>query len=215
MVYDIGILVMCQGIWYVFCRQFIEDIKKRSWIITFLSCVFLSLYGIMGMYTFAKTNFDMNELISVNTINDHIFPHRMFASYMIADLVIGVVEYPDQFGLVTGWIHHTMYLTACLMFMYSKYSGLMCLCYSMEIPTIILAMCKFFPKIDVLKSVFTIVFFILRICIFSILMIRCVLYGTDIKVMILLFLSICLNIYWFLKMLPSRNKYVYRKCQSV
>lgn len=208
MVYEITLLMLALSLWYIICRSFTDDVKKRAWFITFISCILLSFYGITNFIVFAKSGFDMNQLISDETIRSHIFIHQIFISYMLTDLIVGVIDYSDQFGLVTGWIHHTMYLIICFLFANSKYSALMCLCYMIEVPTAVLSLCKFFPKIDLLKSVFTIIFFIFRICLFSFLMVKCILHGTDPGVLVSMILSVCLNTHWFLKMLKPRNKHI-------
>lgn len=196
----LALLAILTG-WYLICRNYVINEKQRAWIITLSASIILSYYGLYTFCEFAYNWFNINHMLSYTLTKEQMFPHHVFMSYLIIDLVIGMIDYRKQINLVTGWVHHIMYLIICWNYQYSKYSSLLLLCYIVEIPTFILGLCKFYPHIDVLKRIFTIVFFISRICGLGLITIKCIWNGEELGVLISFILSLCLNGYWFSKMI--------------
>jgi hypothetical protein len=193
--------------WYLGCRLFINNIKTRAWIISLSSSFILSIYGIMAFNIFMYSGFNVDQLLSsdiYSSINQQ-YAHNIFAGSMILDLIIGMIDYRSQIQLMTGWIHHIIYLIICYFFASSKYSALFVLCYIVEIPTFILGVCKFFPTVNWLKTLFTFVFFICRICFLTFIAIKYIFHETNITVIICLVFSFFLNSFWFYKMINPRK----------
>ncbi|KAJ3359513.1 hypothetical protein HDU91_004910 [Kappamyces sp. JEL0680] len=63
-----------------------------------------------------------------------------FMSYLLADCVLGYLHYPEQMNLVTGWIHHSIYLVLLPILVTSGLSGAFMVFAFMELPTIVLAL---------------------------------------------------------------------------
>ena len=199
--------------WYIICRIFIQNIKTKAWIISLTSSFILSIYGIMSFNIFMNSGFNMDKLISsdiyatdIYASIDRQYAHQIFFVSMILDLVIGMIDYKSQIQLLTGWVHHIMYLIICYYFASSEYSALFVLCYIVEIPTFILGVCKFFPTVEWLKTLFTLVFFVCRICFLIFITIKYISNQINIQIIICLILSFCLNSYWFYKMINPRKK---------
>lgn len=88
--------------------------------------------------------------------------NRFFQAYLVADLLMGVIYYRRKVNLLTGWIHHSIYILvveyACRM----GWSHLFSLSSVMEVPTFILAIASLNPRFrsDV---IFALSFFATRI----------------------------------------------------
>lgn len=191
--------------WYFVGRKFITNEKQRAWIITLTISLILSFYGLYMFIKFIYNQFSIEFLLNYKLSYFEMLSHHLFSSYLLLDLVIGLIDYPKQINLMTGWVHHIMYLIICYFYQNTRYSALIMLCYIVEIPTFILGLCKFYPQVDLLKHIFTNIFFIFRICGLGSITIKCIMiginYGIDYGVMLSLILSMCLNSYWFLKMI--------------
>lgn len=64
---------------------------------------------------------------------------RFFQAYLVADLLMGVIYYRSKINLLTGWIHHTIYIFIVEYTSRMGWSHLFTLCAVMEVPTFVLA----------------------------------------------------------------------------
>jgi len=87
---------------------------------------------------------------------------RFFQSYLAIDLVLGAVYYPSQIGLLTGWIHHTVYIMIVELAIRRSWSHIFCLCAAMEVPTFFLGFMTLHPHLRS-NVVFAVAFFLTRI----------------------------------------------------
>lgn len=67
-----------------------------------------------------------------------VFPNISWrsVSYCIVDLVIGVCHYFTKISLITGWIHHFLYIFMLFALIKWKIEGLFMIAAIMELPTI-------------------------------------------------------------------------------
>ena len=119
---------------------------------------------------------------------DHFFLH--FFIYILtlrkSDLAIGTIYYRSQIGLLTGWVHHTVYMVLVEIAIRRSWSHIFCLCAAMEvrfflvqnfqhnknfddvgkkkkkIPTFILGFMTLYPELRS-NVVFAVTFFLTRI----------------------------------------------------
>ncbi|KAG2346404.1 hypothetical protein BDR05DRAFT_981505 [Suillus weaverae] len=95
-----------------------STVKQRSWILTTISSAAMSLLSLPLFFHFVSSRGDLRG---------------------IKDLSMGVIYYRSKVNLLTGWIHHTIYIFiveyACRM----GWSHLFTLCAVMEVPTFVLA----------------------------------------------------------------------------
>ncbi|KAI7902747.1 uncharacterized protein BX663DRAFT_400917, partial [Cokeromyces recurvatus] len=134
--------------------------KQISWILTLASsfvCTFVSIpYFIM----FWKSGWDMSRLSTDSFIHTTIT--CFFISYLALDLLLGSVYYRNRITILTGWIHHPLYI--CILFWLLRWRSASfftanCL---LELPTLILALGSMRGNLrcDIL---FAFTFFILRL----------------------------------------------------
>jgi hypothetical protein len=85
-----------------------------------------------------------------------------FITYLIADMLFGWLYYPDQMNLVTGWIHHIIYMFMIPAIMANHLAGAFMINMFMELPTIFLAIGYLFPPLRS-EYLFGSTFFVTRI----------------------------------------------------
>ncbi|WWD01191.1 hypothetical protein V866_008131 [Kwoniella sp. B9012] len=87
-------------------------------------------------------------------------------------LTIGYLKYPSQVGLLTGWIHHTVYITLMFYVVQAQITPIFLMGAVMELPTFDLAISNLFPTLrNDLRFLSS--FFIFRILFHSIYLIDC------------------------------------------
>lgn len=113
-----------------------STVKQRSWILTTISSAAMSLLSLPLFFHFVSSRGDLRGIKSTLWTES---TGRFFQAYLIADLSMGVIYYRSKVNLLTGWIHHTIYIFiveyACRM----GWSHLFTLCAVMEVPTFVLA----------------------------------------------------------------------------
>jgi len=87
---------------------------------------------------------------------------RFFQAYLIVDLTMGMLFYSSKVNLLTGWIHHTVYVFIVEYTIQGQWSHIFTMAAVMEIPTFVLALGSIAPHLrsDVL---FAVCFFVTRI----------------------------------------------------
>jgi len=78
------------------------------------------------------------------------------------DLALGAVYYRSQIGLLTGWIHHSLYIMIVEYAIRRSWTHIFCLCAAMEIPTFFLGFMTLHPEFRN-NTVFGVAFFLTRI----------------------------------------------------
>lgn len=94
-----------------------------------------------------------------------------FQGFLLSDIVSGVIHYPEQLSIVTGWLHHIAYASLVTYITTRGWAHIFCVCLSMEIPTCMLASSFIWPKLrnDVIHAV---VFFSSRIALHAVLLVE-------------------------------------------
>ena len=125
-----------------------HDLKKRSWILSWIISILTSLYGIV---------FVLPKIIPMNSNEFMLFCLSesyasknlawIFISFCLSDLMCGYIDYFNQIKFLEGWIHHTFYICILLVFLSLKmtnafYAFLWC-----EIPTLIMSTGILIPKL--------------------------------------------------------------------
>lgn len=97
-----------------------------------------------------------------NVPNLSVAANRFFQSYLAIDLALGSVYYRSQITLLSGWIHHTVYIMIVELAIRRSWSHIFCLCAAMEIPTFFLGFMTLYPELRS-NILFAISFFLTRI----------------------------------------------------
>ncbi|WVQ71788.1 hypothetical protein IAR50_001330 [Cryptococcus sp. DSM 104548] len=123
-----------------------------------------------------------------------------FGTYLLS---IGYFKYRNQIGLLTGWVHHTVYIGLMVYLMNSRHSSVFMAGCVMELPTFELAISNLFPPIrNDLR--FLLSFFAFRIAYHGTLLFDCLLPSLRKSVLngswvpaITLALALVLHVSWF------------------
>ncbi|KAJ3069002.1 hypothetical protein HDU98_007907 [Podochytrium sp. JEL0797] len=116
--------------------------RQRAWILTLYSAILMLSFGGPLVIEFATlpakaTVADMPSLDSDYSWGLGAF----FFAYLVADTVIGVIDYPTQFSLLSGWIHHIGYaLVVITQMQYGQIGGYLTMASVMELSTVFLSM---------------------------------------------------------------------------
>jgi len=83
--------------------------KRKAWILSAITSMVCSLLSVRYVYLLTLAEFDTS--IALYT-DDRLsrFLNTFFVTSMVLDLIVGLIEYPAQIGLLTGWFHHIMYI---------------------------------------------------------------------------------------------------------
>ncbi len=106
--------------------------------------------------------------------------------------------YPEQIQLLSGWVHHTLYLALMVWALSGHFTAGFCLFLPLELPTFILAMGSIYPerRSDLL---FGSTFFATRICYHFTLLQRILRVGdaAPVPIWIPTLAAFALHVYWF------------------
>ncbi|KAK4704102.1 hypothetical protein P7C70_g2105, partial [Phenoliferia sp. Uapishka_3] len=175
-----GLSLLFQSVIYVLaCRHLLEKstttdansnkvVKARAWILTATSSFVMTVASLPFVWDFITHGVDVakigrREALARATTS-------FFTAYLVLvqDLGIGWLQYRSQMNILTGWFHHTAYITLLSGVLVADYSHIFCLAAIMELPTLILASGMLMPSLrsDVL---FSVIFFLTRIAFHAIL----------------------------------------------
>ncbi|KAF9219091.1 hypothetical protein BS17DRAFT_811338 [Gyrodon lividus] len=145
---------------YRLLAPFCTTIKQRSWILTTLSSAVMSLCSLPLFLEYTRASGDLKNVSTSSIYTDSV--GRFFQAYLIADLTMGLLHYRSKVNLLTGWIHHSIYIFIVEYAVRMRWSHIFCLCAIMEIPTFMLAVASINARLrsDVL---FVVCFLITRI----------------------------------------------------
>ena len=150
-------------------NQLLNDRKKRSWILTFITSAYLSLHSIpVFILLLIQKNFA--DIISSDSfISLHIT--NVFLIHLILDLILGTLFYAEHLKPLEGIFHHVFYIILLCVFKFLKMTNAFYMFIWCEIPTFILALGILFKEYK-WKYGFKMSFLLLRIYLFIYLSIK-------------------------------------------
>lgn len=188
----------------------LKEPKRYSWVIGLMNATVLSSLSVIYTFLF----FDK----IVASIFDHTFAVQFYHSvdnitFLAAvwfgvgnalDLILGLIFYPKYVGLLTGFVHHTIY--TWMMFLVATGNGffthcrpfgtLFFICAIEEVPTGVLALGSIFPSLRSDLG-FGASFFLTRLLFHGIMMVYSYVIGIDVHVLVLYGLTFVLHSFWF------------------
>ncbi|KAG2095888.1 uncharacterized protein F5147DRAFT_717459 [Suillus discolor] len=120
-----------------------STVKQQSWILTTISSAAMSLSSLPLFFLYASSRGDLRGIRSTLWTES---TGRFFQAYLVTDLLMGVIYYRSKVNLLTGWIHHTIYIFIVEYACRQSWSHLFALCGVMEIPTFLLAIASLNPR---------------------------------------------------------------------
>lgn len=137
-----------------------SNAKQSAWILTTISSAIMSLVSLPFLYDYFVNGGNVKYIRTLP--NFAIAANRFFQSYLVVDLTVGFVYYRSQIGLLTGWIHHGIYLMIVELAIRRSWAHIFCLCAAMEVPTFFLGFMTLYPELRS-NVVFAVAFFLTRI----------------------------------------------------
>lgn len=138
-----------------------ERRRQRSWIITTISALCVTVLSLPFVYELIASGFDWT---CVNQRVDSLATPicMLFAGYLVADLLVGSFAYRDQIQTSSGWVHHSLYFLCCLFWVHKRWSAGFAVAAVMELPTFVMGIGALFPSLRTHWG-FTISFLVTRI----------------------------------------------------
>lgn len=81
--------------------------KQKAWFLSFfISCLSTPL-GVYYLSRALSPDWDASEMLDTDAFSRSVL--TLFWVYLIVDMAVGYFEYPGEFGLLSGWVHHIFY----------------------------------------------------------------------------------------------------------
>lgn len=146
------ILILC-CVEYLLHYKFIKflrpnlTIKQKSYILTIKSSLTLFLAGLYYNYYYFTSKLDESAFYSIleekNSLNFGKLIVIYFTAYLIMDLIIGLIEYPKELGMLTCYIHHSAYIIINIVSVYLGIYPIYLLNMLSELPTLLMGIGMF------------------------------------------------------------------------
>ncbi|KAJ6586693.1 hypothetical protein B0H10DRAFT_2335008 [Mycena sp. CBHHK59/15] len=119
--------------------------RQRAWILTTIASAVMTAASVPFMCDYLAAGGDVARVKMRPALADSF--NRFFQAYLVADLTVGGLCYPSQIGLLTGWVHHVVYIGVTEVAIRSSWAHIFCLCASMELPTLLLGVGTLIPRL--------------------------------------------------------------------
>ncbi|KAJ7590603.1 hypothetical protein C8J56DRAFT_782376 [Mycena floridula] len=151
------------SVYHIFSPHF-TSVKQSAWIITTTAALIMTLASAPFLWDYILSGASIQH---VRTFTSWSIPATtFFQAYLFAqvsfDLIIGFMYYRSQLSLLTGWIHHIMYIMIVEFSISRSWSHIFMLCSVMEFPTFFLGLTTLYPRLRS-NLFFAISFFLTRI----------------------------------------------------
>ncbi|KAJ1667957.1 hypothetical protein IW140_002391 [Coemansia sp. RSA 1813] len=175
-------------------KSAINSEKQLAWVLTFPTCVVVTI-GSIKYIAFALANgFDVTRIIYSDPFSLVLL--GFFCSYLVWDLILGHMYYRSTINLVTGYIHHTLFICMSVFAAKQGVSAIFCLLFYNELPTILLALGNL-RKEWRCDKLFAITFFSTRIALHAMLIMEFFQHSELRFLWKLMFLVMPMHLYWF------------------
>lgn len=145
--YIIILLLSC--VEYVLHYKFVNyirpnlTIKQKANILSIKSSLTLLLVGIYYNYYYFTSKLDESSFYSIldekNYLNFGKLIVIYFTAYLMMDLYVGMTEYKEELGTLTGYIHHSAYIIINIVSVYMGIYPIYLLNMLSELPTLIMS----------------------------------------------------------------------------
>jgi hypothetical protein len=139
--------------------------KQLSWILTTVVSATMTLVSIPFVWDYVASGGDVKSIRTLSPLT--YTTSRIFQAYLVSDLMMGAIYYRSQVGLLTGWIHHIVYMFIVQIAIKRAWTQIFCLCALMELPTFLLAISSLYPRLRS-NVAFAVSFFVTRILLHTI-----------------------------------------------
>ncbi|OCF71661.1 hypothetical protein I204_07721 [Kwoniella mangroviensis CBS 8886] len=189
---------------YTVLSPYFDTERKKAYILSSISSCTMTILSIPFFLSYLtnglKETFEAGQEGWMGQMG--WFGAVFFGVYLFADLTVGYLKYPSQVGLLTGWIHHIVYIGLMFYVVQTQITPIFLMGAVMELPTFDLAISNLFPALrNDLRFLSS--FFIFRILFHSIYLIDCArpssraFMGNSWVPTIMLGLALMMHLSWF------------------
>ena len=177
------------------------ELRQKSWIVTFVASSVMSLCSLPFFQDFIFSGGDILAILRRTQLARATC--GSFHGFLLSDLVVGLLSYPQQLSPLLGWTHHLSYMLISQHVASKGWGHVFCACLFMEVPTWLLASSFLWPKLrnDVTRAV---VYFLTRIVLHGALLVEAVLpsprnkiFGGSFTPALLLLIAFVMHVLWF------------------
>ncbi|KAI0084522.1 hypothetical protein BDY19DRAFT_525593 [Irpex rosettiformis] len=132
--------------------------REKSWVLTAISSAIMTACSVPYIWSWFVSGriFEGGHWADKSCC--------FFVAYLLCDLIIGSMHYRSSINLLTGWIHHTIYiLLLTLLVLPHSFSSFFNMCCILELPTLLLSLGSLNKNLRN-DYLFASVFFATRIC---------------------------------------------------
>lgn len=112
--YSTKFVIIFLGIFFI-SKLILPGPKQLSWVLGFVNSITMLIAFVL--YLSAKGSNILSHLVNFESIELFVHSSNDFSSLcclwfaigMVLDIICGLIFYPKYVGLLTGWIHHTVY----------------------------------------------------------------------------------------------------------
>lgn len=200
---------------FMILQNFLEP-KKRAWIISIFNSLTLSAFGIYrclqlltGSEHVTKESVHSDDMYSkIGVIS--------FASSNAIDCILSLLYYPNDFNVLSGWIHHIFYIVFVFFLVQFKSTHGFSYVFIEELPTAVLSLSHVFTS---LRSdwLFGSVFFLTRVVYHTWFIYKLITENSSywIVASIVLVLHVYWMVKWILSMIKKRSREIYSNTKSL
>lgn len=177
-----------------------EVLRGRSWLLSLAVAVVLTVEGVAQCISIAShMKGTGTSVVDLTNEDDPTTGSRAFTIFFIVfcalDLTIGVIDYRSQLAILTGWVHHTVYISMLIWFCAVKTTVSFTLFGILELPTAVLAIGSIYKPWR-MDMTFGITFLSTRILYMGAIWVLACMYSTPFRIF-LITAMMCLHLYWF------------------
>ncbi|KAK8869630.1 hypothetical protein IAR55_000197 [Kwoniella newhampshirensis] len=150
--------------------------RQRAYVLSVISSCTMSLIALPFLYSYIECGLQITYENGQSGWMRETgrFGVIFFATYLFSDvsLLDGTSSFQHMVGLLTGWIHHTAYLTLMMYLLNTRHIPIFLIGSVMEVPTFDLALSNLFPQV---RNDFRFLssFFIFRIVFHAVMLVDC------------------------------------------
>lgn len=173
-------------------------VKQRAYVLSVKAAVSMLIIGLFYNYRWYQAGFDLSTYKNNLTNSDHLIQQLAilsFSSYLLMDSIIGHYHYHKYMRVLSGYLHHIVYLCVNILALWSGEYPYFMLFMLEELPTVFLSVGSFNEKYRK-NYTFGITFFLTRILFHAFLIYKMYQNGSRL-VSGLASVVLVLHVYWF------------------
>ncbi|THH07907.1 hypothetical protein EW145_g3063 [Phellinidium pouzarii] len=153
---------------YYLVSPYYASTRQKAWVLTAFTSFLMTCASLPFAWDYAAGGMSVHAVRTSATYAGIM--NTLFQAYLISDLILGALHYRQHVNLLSGWVHHALYILIVEFAKRHSWAHLFSFCACMELPTFILSLGTLHPH---LRSdyLFAASFFATRILLHAILLV--------------------------------------------